>query len=226
MKTKRKSTAFALFLYGLIAGLLIGISALALYLFYDHLQSAGKVETNPFNGSGAVDFDGVTKIDPPLDILDFTLLNQQGAATSLYDLRGKHVLLTFGFTHCPDVCPLTLNDYQRTQSLLGAAAERMHFVFVSVDGPRDTPDALRHYFSFRGLDNIIALTGEPSTVRDFGRPFGLSFEISQEEVPAGYLINHTVGSFLLDPQGRWIMRYQFGVPPERIAADLQSLLSA
>ena len=213
-------------LYAFIAGLLIGISALALFLVYDLGRPAAQPKTSPFQVSGIADYDGVTRIDPPLIIPRSPLLNLQGDSTDLGDFAGKHVLLTFGFTHCPDICPLTLDDFRRARIMLGDAAEQVHFVFVSVDGARDTPEVLRDYLEFRGLDGIAGLTGKADQVRAFGAPFGLSFEISQQQSSGNYLVNHSAGSFLLDPAGRWLLRFQFGVPPERIAAELRSLLRA
>lgn len=215
-----------LMLYGLIAGLVIGIASLAIVLVYDRLR--GKDEIKGVESKGAVghEFDGTIAIEPPIVIPDLGLANTDNALTRLSQLRGQFVLLTFGFTHCPDVCPLTLNDFQHIQAQLGPMADEVQLVFVSVDGGRDTPAALRDYFSFRDLDSIIALTGSEDEVRAFGAPFGLAFEVSGESDASGYLVNHTAGSFLLDRDGRWIMRYQFGVPPEVIAADLRQLLQA
>ena len=169
--------------------------------------------------------DGIIAIAPPVEVADFTLVNAAGARTSLRDLHGRHVLLTFGFTHCPDVCPLTLNDFKRIRTLLGDIADQAHFVFISVDGKRDTAEALREYFSFRELDDIIALTGDEAYVRALGAPFGLAFKVSDEPAPGGYLVNHTAGSFLLDSAGRWIKRYQFGLPAAAIASDLRATLA-
>ena len=213
-------------LYAFVAGLLIGISALVLVLVFGLAPPAEQPEARPFHVSDLAEYDGVTRIDPPLAIPLSSLLNLQGKSTDLGDFSGKYVLLTFGFTHCPDICPLTLDDYRQTQRLLGESAERVHFVFVSVDGRRDTPEALRDYLKFRELDRIIGLTGTAEQVGAFGAPFGLSFEIGQEQPSGNYLINHTAGSFLLDPAGRWIKRFQFAVPPERIAKELRSLLGA
>jgi protein SCO1/2 len=207
----------------LLAGLLLGIAALALFLLYDGMREREAVSTGPFDVAGSAAVDGVLSIDPPLDMPAFELFDSGGNSVRLSDFRGRHALLTFGFTHCPDICPLTLNDFERTRGLLGDLADSVAFVFISVDGKRDTPAALREYFEFRNLDTIVALTGDEATVLALGEPFGLSFEISNENESGSYLINHTTGSFLLDQAGRWIRRYQFGVPPETIAADLAAL---
>ncbi len=223
LKTKRNSTLFGRLLFGLLAGLMLGISALSIFLLYDRTREREMVRTSPFEVAGSATADGILAIDPPVDVPPFELTDSYGDSAHLADFRGRHTLLTFGFTHCPDICPLTLNDFGRIQQLLGDIAD-INFVFISVDGARDTPAALRQYFEFRQFEAIYALTGDEASVRAMGGPFGLSFQISQDSGSDDYLVNHTTGSFLLDQTGRWIKRYQFGVPPESIAADLRALL--
>lgn len=225
MKTKRISYLFGRLLYGLLAGLLLGIAALAIFLINERMREPDSVQTGPFILEGSAAVDGILAIDPPVDIPAFELTDSNGNSVRLGDFRGRHALITFGFTHCPDICPLTLNDFGRIQRLQGDLADSIAFVFISVDGKRDTPATLRQYFGFRQLDNIHALTGDEASVLAMGEPFGLSFEISNENKSNGYLINHTTGSFLLDQTGRWIKRYQFGVPPDAIAADLRASLA-
>ncbi len=227
MKTKRSSHLFDRLLVSLLAGLLLGIAALGLFLFYDRIREPEAVSSGPFEVAGSATVSGVLEIAPPLDMPAFELFDSGGNSFRLSDFRGRHALLSFGFTHCPDICPLTLNDFERTRALLGDLADSVAFVFISVDGKRDTPAALREYFEFRNLDTIVALTGAEASVLALGEPLGLSFEISAENESGSsgnYLINHTTGSFLLDQAGRWIRRYQFGVPPETMAADLAALL--
>lgn len=224
MKAKRNSRLLGRLLYSLLAGLLLGIAALALFLIHDRIREAESISTGPFEVEGSAVVDGVLALNHPVAIPAFNLTDSSGNPARLADFGGRHALLTFGFTHCPDICPLTLNDFERIRRLLGDLAENIAFVFISVDGVRDTPEALRQYFEFRQLDAIQALTGDEASVRAMGEPFGLSFEINAEDRTGGYMINHTTGSFLLDKAGRWIKRYQFGVPPETIAADLRALL--
>ena len=224
MKSKRNSGSILRLLYGMIAGLLIGISALAIYLVHEQLRRPEVIDTGHFSVEGEAEFDGAIQIEPPIDVSDFTLTDQDGEQFKVSDLRGQHVLLTFGFTNCPDMCPLTLSDFQQVKDLLGDRAERVAFVFISVDGRRDSPSVLRSYFDFRELDGIIALTGDEDYVREIGAPFGLSFEASGDVSAGAYSVNHTAGSFLLDGRGRWIMRFQFGLPPDRTAAELHKLL--
>ena len=225
-KSKRQTHLATRLLYSVVAGLLLGIAALAIYLYQDSLRQPQPVNTGHFEVLSEATFDGVIEIDPPLAMPDFSLTNQYSERVSLIDLRGRYVLLTFGFTHCPDICPLTLNDYQRIGDMLGGSAGQVHFVFVSVDGKRDTPEALQSYLSFRKLERIIGLTGDEDAVRALGEPYGLSFAISDQASGGSYAVNHTAGSFLLDPLGRWVKRFHFGVPPSAIAAELETMIAA
>lgn len=223
MKHKGKLAQAVFLLYSIIAGLLIGISALALFLIQDRLREPDSGATSHFRLESEAGFDGVIRIEPPIELSDFSLTSKDGDPTSLRDLRGRFVLLTFGFTNCPDICPLTLSDFQLVKGLLGDNSAEVAFVFISVDGSRDKPDVLRNFLAYRKLDEIIGLTGAETDVRAAGAPFGLSFERRGESSTGSYSVNHTAGSFLLDRRGRWIMRFQFGVPAERIAAELQTM---
>ena len=223
-KPKRNPVRIGFALYSVIAGLMLGIMALALFLLATALRAP---DSSPAAAPAYLldsDFDGIITINPAIPLPDIALTNQFGEASAISDLRGGHTLLAFGFLHCPDICPMTLNDMLRLRDMLGAAAERARFVFVSVDGSRDTPEAMRHYLEFRQMDGLLGLTGAEDRVRKMGAALGLAFAISDEAVPGGYTVNHSAGFFLLDEQARWIRRYQFGVPARDIAADMLPLL--
>lgn len=224
-KVKEGAAAVNTLLYGAIAGLAIGVMALTLYLLHDQLREPSGDLGSSVIGAPGSQHDGIIAIDPPLALPDFTLNNQYGGATRLSDLRNHFILLAFGFLHCPDICPLTLQEMQRVRDMLGEAADAARFVFISVDGARDTPEALRHYFDFREMGGFIGLTGAEAAVREAGDLLGLSFAVSAEEAPGGYLVNHTAGAFLLDERGRWIRRYHFGVPARAIADDLLRMIT-
>jgi len=225
-KTSIRSYLLRRILLGLISALLVGIAALAMAIAYGRMNPGANPRGDGSASGDALEFDGSIIIDPPLAMPDFTLRDQFNESVSLSDLRDNYVLITFGYTNCPDVCPLTLNEFRSIRESLGSSSEELAFVFISVDGERDSPDALRSYLALRDLDGIIGLSGAEDRVRALGIDYGLSFEMTTPDKRGGYLVNHTAGSFLLDPNGRWIRRYQFGLPPHRIVADLEGLLAS
>lgn len=222
-KKKNNTDSTTKVLYGITIALIIGIISVSVYIGFVRLNTP---ETKVVDELEEAGFDGSTAIDPPGEMSDFTLTNQNGEPTNLSDLRGKYVLLTFGYTHCPDVCPLTLNEFRRVRDSLGELAENVEFVFISVDGQRDTPDAIKQYFETRKLDGFIGLTGDEADLLALGTDYGLFFEIGDHTSKGGYLVNHTVGSYLLDLNGHWIMRYQFGALPSMIVKDLETFIGA
>ena len=133
-KPKRKNDPTTRLLYGIIGTLLVGIVAVSLFILFTQLtrpEPPTSIQTFSVVEEDG-EFDGTTKINPPRDMPDFTLTNQDGDLTSLSDLRGKYVLITFGYTHCPDVCPLTLNEFRRIRESLGDNAEQMSSLYLSV----------------------------------------------------------------------------------------------
>lgn len=177
------------------------------------------------NVEGVEDFDGSSSYDPPRVIPEFTLTNHQGQPTSLSDFAGRHVLLFFGFTHCPDVCPLTLDEFRSVHEALGDTPNELEFVFVSVDGSRDTPEALGAYFERRGVTFVTGLTGTEEEVRGIGLNFNVEFFITPETAAQeNYLITHTANSYLLNPDGDLVMRFAFGTEVSVMAGHIRERL--
>ncbi len=165
-----------------------------------------------------------TVLDPPKEIGDFTLTSHTGDPLSLSDLRGKAVLLFFGYTHCPDVCPMTLAEFKQVKRELGDAADRVAFVFASVDGERDTPERLAAYVGAFDPD-FIGLTGDEATLREIGRDYGLFFQRSTyDNTQADYLVDHTASSFVVGPEGRLRIVYPYQTDPAIIAEGIAALL--
>jgi protein SCO1/2 len=159
---------------------------------------------------------------------DFTLLDQNGQPRKLSDSRGKSVLIFYGYTHCPDVCPLSMADFKRIKADIStsdpALASQVDFVMISVDGERDTPEVMKRYVE--AFDpQFIGLTGPSSEVAAIGKDYGVRFE-KQKPVgtQAAYLMAHTSFTYLLDAQGYWQYAFPFGTPPEQIAQELLRVL--
>jgi protein SCO1/2 len=176
-------------------------------------------------------------VEPPQQLADFTLTSHMGDPISLSDLRGKAILMFFGYTHCPDVCPTTLADYKLVKRELGAVADKVAFVFVSVDGERDTPEVVADYLS-KFDEDFIGMTGDPADLRRIGNAFSLFFsktviEVADEHSEGdeaeldqdNYFVEHTSPSFLIDPQGKLQMLYFYGTAPENIAGGILQMLN-
>jgi len=154
---------------------------------------------------------------------DFTLLDAYGKSTRLADFHGKVVLLYFGFTSCPDVCPTDLLAIGQAIKSLGKEGAAVQPVFITLDPKRDTPGILREYVrNFH--PGFVALTGTEAQVRRVAVAYKVFFEKVPLEGAAGYTIDHTAFIFLLDRDGKYIGFLPPGFPAERIAAALRQEL--
>jgi protein SCO1 len=152
----------------------------------------------------------------------FELASTQGGLVSDRDLKGKPYAIFFGYTFCPDVCPTTLLDLTNAIKELGPDADRMRYVFVSVDPARDTIEQLKLYLS--SFDpRIIGATGSDVQVAEIARAFRVYFE----KVPGkeGYTINHTASTFLMDGGGHFHGTLSFEDKPEVIVGKLKRLIA-
>jgi protein SCO1/2 len=173
--------------------------------------------------SSAPAFKG-TVLDSPRTVTDFALTDQHGKTFRLSDQRGQVVLLFFGYTFCPDVCPMTLGTWKRVHEALGEEAERVRFVFITVDPERDTPERLREHVENFNPD-FFGLTGAPDELEPVYQQFGVYYEKdTATESAAGYLVSHTASSFVVDPDGQWRLRHSFGTSVEDIVHDVRQLL--
>ncbi len=181
-------------------------------------DSVAVVETDGTEAAG-------TPIEPPQELTDFTLPSSRGEPVSLSDLQGRPTMLFFGYTFCPDVCPITLAEFKQVKANLGDQADQVNFVFISVDGRRDTPERLAQYVeSFDPA--FLGLQGDETTLRKIGGDYGLYYKAhSPEGTSAQYLVDHSSASYLIDAAGQLRMVYVFNTPPEIISNDLQTMLA-
>ncbi len=165
-----------------------------------------------------------TPIEPPRELMDFTLPNQEGEEMSLSDLRGKPTVLYFGYTYCPDICPTTLADLKRVKQQLGEHGDEVNFVLISVDSDRDTPQVLDRYLENFDED-FIGMSADSLTLRQIGADYGLYVRRQEiEGTSADYLIDHSAATYLVDSEGNLVMMYGYGIPPAAITGDLQEML--
>ena len=131
---------------------------------------------------------------------DFVLTNQDGQVFDTSTLRGKLIFLFFGYTTCPDACPMTLSKLARVASLLGQEEDQIQIVYVSVDPERDTVEKLKEYLSYYQLP-VIGLTGTAEEIKSVAGDFGVFYSKSEEETAMGYLVDHTTLIYLVDGKG-------------------------
>lgn len=151
------------------------------------------------------------------------LRDHNGKPATLADFKGKAVTVFFGYTHCPDVCPTTMSDLKAAMRLLGPQAARVQVLFVSVDPERDTPEILGKYVPYFD-PSFLGLTGTPEEIAETAREFKVFYSKHAESGASGYLVDHTAGTYVYDPQGRIRLFWPYGFPAADMAHDLGQLL--
>lgn len=165
-------------------------------------------------------------VDPVIEAPDFTLVDQHGREFRLSDQRGRAVVLFFGYTMCPDVCPATLAHLRDVKRELGPAAEDVRFVFVTVDPERDTQERLARYLALFDQD-FVGLTGERAALEKMWSDYGVYVErVDNPQNPENYAMNHTSLTYIVDKQGRLLLVHPFGMPREDVVHDLQVLVQS
>lgn len=156
---------------------------------------------------------------------DFRLTDHNGKARTLADFRGKVVVVFFGYTHCPDVCPTTLAELAEAMKMLGKDAERVQVLFVSVDPERDTAELLSKYVpSFN--PSFLGLRGDAEATAKTAKDFKIMYQKQAGSTPETYTVDHSAGSFVFDPQGRLRLYVSYGKGAEVFAHDIGALLRA
>ena len=154
---------------------------------------------------------------------DFHLTDHNGKPRSLEDFRGKVVVMFFGYTHCPDVCPTTLANFAQTMRLLGKDAERVQVLFVTVDPERDTQELLAKFVP--AFDpSFLGLYGDAQATASAAK----SFRADYQKVPAkhGYYMDHSTFTYLVDTQGKLRLMAGDRETPELLAEDIRQLLAS
>ena len=156
---------------------------------------------------------------------ELRLTGHDGRPRSLADFRGKVVVVAFGFTHCPDVCPTTLADLASAMKQLGSDARSVQVLFVTVDPKRDTPELLAQYVPAFHPD-FIGLHGDAAATSRVTKDFHVYAHERPGKGGEGYTVDHSAQSFVLDREGRVRLLIPPGTPPAAIASDLRILLQS
>lgn len=157
----------------------------------------------------------------------YLLMDSNGRAVSNEDFPGRFQLISFGYTFCPDICPTTLAEMALVMSHLGSDAERLQPVFITVDPERDTAKVLRTYVTFFH-PRMIGLRGSPALIRRAADNFRVRYEKVREPgaPPEEYAVDHSAGMFLLGPDGSYIRKFAYGVPPAEIGDGIREIIAA
>lgn len=208
----------------LLSVLLLVSGSLAAWGFY-------KINSLNGTGGGAMAEEAMSEesfhgflLEPPQQAPELDLIDQHRTPFRLADHDGNVVVVFFGYTNCPDVCPATLVYYTHVKRELGPLADRVRFVFVSVDPEYDTPEHLEQYVS-RFDPTFYGLSGTEEQTARVVADYGVYVEkVPDDNSPVGYWVNHSALSYVIDTDGNLRLAHPFGVEPEDIAADLRQLL--
>ncbi len=152
----------------------------------------------------------------------FQLTDQHGQTRTLADFQGKVVVVFFGYTHCPDVCPTTLADFAQVMRLLNKDADKVQVLFVTLDPERDKPDMLAKYVS-QFNRTFLALYGNELATAQAAKSFNVTYQ--KQPTSSGYSLDHSDGSFLIDPKGRVRLLAPYAQPSTLMVEDIRLLLA-
>jgi protein SCO1/2 len=154
---------------------------------------------------------------------DFTLTASTGERLSLSDLRGKVLLIYFGYTFCPDSCPTTMAELKKVPEALGDRANEAQVLMISIDPERDTPEVLRDYLA-HFHPSFIGLTGTPEETQAVAALFDVYVNKHEGTAATGYLVDHTASVLAIDKGGALRLLYPYDTPGEDIASDVRVLV--
>jgi protein SCO1/2 len=155
--------------------------------------------------------------------LQFDLTSDTGHPATAAEFRGKYVLMYFGYTHCPDVCPLTLVHLHLVMQKLGESADKVRILFVSVDPARDTPQVLHQYVT--AFDpRVVGLTGTPEQITAMAKRYRAAFNRNATQPGGGYEVSHSSAIYIFDRHGRARLLGTSADPADEITHDLKLLM--
>lgn len=154
----------------------------------------------------------------------FSLTDHNGQARTLADFKGKVVVIFFGYTQCPDVCPTSMSEMAQAKLLLGADGDKLQGLFVSVDPERDTPTVMKEYMA--SFDpTFLALYAQADKLPEVAKSFRIYYKKVDGKTPTSYTMDHSAGSYVYDTQGRLRLYHRYGSGAPALAGDLKKLLA-
>ena len=155
---------------------------------------------------------------------DFSLLDPDGKTRTLADFKGKVVVMFFGYTQCPDVCPTTLTEMQQVMALMGPQADKVQVLFVTVDPERDTAAILKQYVPAFDPRFLGLRPADQAALEQVTKDFKIYYKKVPGTSPGSYTMDHTAGSYAFDPDGHLRLYIKHAQGPETLAHDLKELL--
>jgi protein SCO1 len=155
----------------------------------------------------------------------FSLTDHNGQPRTLADFKGKAVVIFFGYTQCPDVCPTSMSELAQAKQLLGKDGERLQGLFVSIDPERDTPEIMKAYMA--SFDpGFLALYAQPEKLPEVAKSFRIYYKKVDGKTPTSYTMDHSAGSYVYDAQGRVRLYHRYGSGAQALADDVKKLLAS
>ena len=192
----------------IVAGFLIGALAGAAVLLITTPQGGQPVQSS-----------GTALVGGP-----FSLVGTDGKPVTDRDFRGRYMLIFFGFTHCPDICPAELQVIAQALEQLGDKAKNVVPIFITLDPERDTPKAMGNYVKSFG-PNFVGLTGSPEAIAAAAKAYRVSYaKVEDKESAADYGVDHSALVYLMDPEGRYVTHFSYGLSAEQMAEKLGKFL--
>lgn len=156
----------------------------------------------------------------------FSLTNQDGKRVTDQDFRGKYVLIFFGFTFCPDVCPSELQVMSAALDQLGPQGDKIQPVFITIDPERDTPEAMKLYVS-NFHPRMVGLTGSPEEIAAVAKAYRVYYakaKAAEGSAPGDYLMDHSTILYLMGPDGRFVKHFTYGTDVKTLADGLREVV--
>jgi protein SCO1/2 len=191
----------------IVAGFLIGALAGAAILLF----------TTP-RGGQPVQSSGTALVGGP-----FSLVGAGGKTVTDADFRGRYMLVFFGFTHCPDICPAELQVIAQALDKLGDKGKKVVPVFITLDPERDTPQAMAEYVKSFG-PNFVGLTGSPEAIAAVARAYRVAYAKVDKESAGDYSVDHSALVYLMDPEGKYVTHFSYGTGADELAEKLNKIL--
>ena len=191
-----------------IAGFLIGAIAGAGVLLVANPQGGQPVQSS-----------GTALIGGP-----FSLVGADGKPVTDRDFRGRYMLIFFGFTHCPDICPAELQVIAQALEQLGDKAKKVVPIFITLDPERDTPEAMANYVKSFG-PNFVGLTGSPEAIAAAAKAYRVAYsKVENKDLAGDYSVDHSALVYLMDPEGRYVTHFSYGLSADQMAEKLEKSL--